>query len=133
MPNTGQQNKPQAAAFTVEGHLPGGSGWSAEIRDRVTGEGFLYLIVIAMLAALIYLVVHQENDRERRYGDTNSRLAELAITNRQIISNQQVILDYLKSSSQEQEIQTYVLTLNEAQRKALNLTMPRALIDRSRK
>jgi hypothetical protein len=114
------------AALEVEGSVGSVKG-AARFRDTLSVDVALHLVIITMLGILIYLVVLQENDRERRYTATNlsmmqtlEEIKKAAIDHSVLLRNQVAIIGEIEGIP-------YVLTLTEPERKALKLQMPDSL------
>ncbi len=114
---------------TVELHAPGGF-WGK--LSGITTDNILHLIIITLLGVLIVMVKDSDNDRDKRYVGLQVQVNEMLRQGRQTQDNQQTILKALAAMNVEQQATTYVLTLNEAERKKLNLTMPDSLRNRAR-
>lgn len=119
------------AALEVEGSVGGIKG-IARFRDSLSADISLHLILIIMMGVLIYLVVGQENDRERRYTSTNQALLQLLADSKRASEERAALLRIQTSIINEAKIQTYVLTRTEVQRQALQLTEPEELRQRRR-
>ena len=125
-----EEQKESSASMTMEASLPGGLKGRMSFRDKLSAQEWLLFILMIMQGLMIYLLVNQEGDRERRYSGTNAAILQLVQQNEKVIKGHDEILSAQKANSVEQRIQTYVLTRDEAQRKALNMQMPDELRDR---
>ena len=116
-------------AVEVEGSV-GSTKVKASFRDNLSADVALRILELILIGVLIYIVVDQETDRERRYTATNMALASLIQQGAANKIDHNSLLDAQKLMAAEQRIQTYVLTLDEKQRKGLNLREPTELRDR---
>lgn len=116
-------------------------GMTAEARGygvwaKISGadiKGFMLVIIMLMCTAALWWQTTEMN-RERREGDDASRAAFVAqhtVTQnlqKDIIKNQSEIIKLLSEGQAKTErasmVLTYVLTLDDAERKRLNLRMP---------
>jgi hypothetical protein len=127
----------ESETIHVEGTAPGGFKGSIGFRDNFDARAWLLFILIVLQGILVYIVLNQEADRERRYTGTAQFLAEIIQQGKSsssehalIVGNQKAIIEAQRAMTGEQRIQTYVLTLDEKQRKGLNLQEPEGLRNR---
>lgn len=116
-------------SIVLEAHGPAGF-WG-----RITGlnaQNVLLFLLVAMMGVLLYMIKSSDDDRDRRYVDLQRQIAEMLKQSGVVQDNQRTILQAIASTTEEQRSITYVLTLNERERKLLNLTMPASLRDRVR-
>ena len=97
------------------------TGWSAKVRG-------VNVLVVALIMSCTFFLWWSEEQRAKMYLD-NHKTTQKLLDN--VISNQAKIIDSVMTSSKEASdhaaIQTYVMTLTQQKREALNLTMPPAL------
>lgn len=101
---------------TVELHGPGVWGKLSGIN----GEHLLHLVIIVLLGMVIFLLITNDRDRD-------VQMTSIAHSQQAILSNQAVMIAQLKLDSLETASITYVLTLDERERKSLRLNMPDSL------
>jgi len=130
------QEHKEGSAIVLEGDLPGGVHAKASFRDRVSVTEVLLLLLIALQSVSVYYMNQQDGDRENRYagltkvmGQLVTQVAEISATNK---SDHAQVFIYEKAAAAEQRVQTYVLTLDDKARKALNLQEPEELRARRR-
>ena len=114
----------------VEGNLPGGVKVSGGFKENLDARAWLLFILIILQGALIYMVVLQETDRERRYSGTQTLLATILSQVAEAKADHIIMQKSLNTITTEQRVQTYVLTLDEKQRKGLNMQEPEGLRNR---
>lgn len=102
---------------TTEAGLTGPGGWGLKFRG--SNELLLMLLLIACMAGGVgYIILsHEANAKDR---DTAQ------------LQRDMTIIKAIETQAKNQEAMIYVLTLDDKQRKALNLTKPEALRDMQR-
>lgn len=111
-------DEPQRAADDVtEAGLTGPGGWGFKYRG--SNEMLLMLLLVAVIACVIIYVMmnHEANAKDR---DTAQLQRDMTITKA------------IETQAKNQEAMIYVLTLDDKQRKALNLAKPEALREMQR-
>lgn len=99
----------RAADDTTEASITGPGGWGAKFRG--SNELLLMLLLIAVMAGVVVytMMTHEANAKDR---DVAQLQRDVTITKA------------IESQAKTQEAMIYVLTLDDKQRKALNLGKP---------
>jgi len=125
-----------SAQQKVDVELSGPFGSKAKVFG-LTGEQIMLFLVFAILAAILYTLIQSDRDRELRYSRVEQFYAKMfrefeESRQRDLATHatQKFVLDAINGVKEEQRGTTYVLTLSEAERRALKLQMPAVLRDR---
>jgi hypothetical protein len=111
-----------------------GSWWA-----KFSGRGIIAIAinVIGFAAVVLVLYDHERDSAHRQDVESIARAerdakrdAEIAMRQNAILENQVKILTAALASLEEQKNQTYILSLSERDRTALNLAMPPSLAER---
>jgi hypothetical protein len=117
----------------------GRGAWWAKVAG-LTGQEIMLFLIFTMLAALFYVVLQSDRDREVRYARVEQHYAKMYsefVASRErdarTHANQDALRGAIVSVGEEQKGTTYVLTLSETERKALRLQEPEVIRNRNRR
>jgi hypothetical protein len=109
-----------------------GGGLWAKV-NGLTGKQLLLFLIFLTLAGVLALMVRNETVRDANFASIMAQLNEATLRDGQARTDRMVILNAIEGIVDEQRTTTYVLTLDQKQREALNLRMPKSLRDRERR
>lgn len=109
--------------------IQGPVGLRAKLTN-VSSDAVMHFILIILMLGLMYMIYNGENERLLFRKDMYRSIQEQINNNKIIQTDQNIILKSITDVNEEQKATTYVLTLDEQQRKALKLDMPIVLRNR---